>query len=198
MAKHRAPGTPEMKAIALLTLFCCSVALAPLPARAQQDRATPFLGTWCAQGDPAKRTAISANGFLLTLTNEVGSTSTGHVMGMSPPQIIADQWGFVRGTLSPNGRTISWTNGTYWARCPTRTRIDLQGTWYAGGDQSKPCRISQRGSVLSLRNEIGQTASGSFTSKYDISTVWSGMTITGTISRDQNRIVWSNGTYWTR
>jgi hypothetical protein len=67
-----------------------------------------------------------------------------------------------------------------------------------GGDRSKPCYIDQSGTSLSLRNEVGQTATGSFVSRRTISTVWSGTTITGKISRDSTQILWSNGTYWTR
>lgn len=170
----------------------------PPDAHAQANQNASFLGTWCAQGDPSKRASISANGPFLTLTNEVGSTSTGSVLGVNGSQIIADQWQFVRGTLSGDGNSISWTNGTFWTRCSGHRRVNLGGTWYFGGDRSKPCRIVQHGGSLFLRNETGDTATGSFTSKYNISTVWSGNTITGTVSRDRNRILWSNGTYWTR
>jgi len=170
-----------------------------LPARAQATNAgAAFLGTWCAQGDPSKRTSITSNGVYFTLTNELGSTSIGRVTGANGSQIEADEWQFVTGTLSSDRKTISWTNGTYWTRCQSRHHIDLRGAWYFGGDRSKPCRISQHGGSLTLQNESGQTASGSFTSKSTISTVWAGITITGTISHDRNRILWSNGTYWTR
>lgn len=179
--------------VALLIAFVLS--LVPHPVRAQPDRIGPFLGTWCAQGDPAKRTSISANGPFLTLTNEQGSTSSGHIAAGG--EIIAPQWSLVRGTLSSGGSRISWSNGTFWERCNSNhSPLSLQGTWYMGGNRSKPCYIDQRGGSLSLRNESGQVASGSFTGTHTITTTWFGTTITGTISRD--RISWSNGTYWTR
>jgi hypothetical protein len=184
--------------IAYLTLCCLLIGLTHTSISAQPNQGTAFLGTWCAQGDPAKRTSIAANGPFLTLTNELGSTSTGTVTGMNGQEIVAPQWEFVRGTLSSDGKSISWSNGTFWSRCPSRRPIDLQGTWYMGGDQSKPCRIDQRGTTLSLKNESGQTASGAFTGKYSISTSWDGAVITGTISNNRNQILWSNGTYWTR
>jgi hypothetical protein len=162
------------------------------------NQTSAFVGKWCAQGDRDKRASIVANGPFLTLTNEQGSTSSGHILGLNGTQIIADQWGLVRGTLSGDGRTIAWTNGTFWARCSRHHHTDLQGRWFFGGDRSKPCHIDQHDTSLSLVNESGQTATGTFTGKYAISTVWSGTTITGTVTRDRKRILWSNGTYWTR
>jgi hypothetical protein len=177
-------------------LFSLVVSCVPVTVRAQSDSAAPYLGTWCAQGDPAKQTSIASNGAFLTLTNEVGSTSIGRVTANQ--QIVADEWQFVRGSLSSDRQTISWTNGTYWTRCPTRTPVSIQGTWYFGGDRSKACYIDQRGSTLSLRNESSQRATGSFVSRRTISVNWLGVAITGEISRDGSRILWSNGTYWTR
>jgi hypothetical protein len=188
-----------MKAPATVMVFCFALGLMPSMVQAQSDQATPFLGTWCAQGDPSKRTSIAENGPVLTLTNEVGSTSTGHVIGINAPYIIAPEWNLVRGTLSSDGRQISWSNGTFWARCPSGRRpMDLQGTWYFGGDRSKPCRIEQHGTSLFLRNESGQTATGSITGRGTISTIWSRTTITGTIGGNRSKILWSNGTYWSR
>jgi hypothetical protein len=37
------------------------------------DQGSGFLGTWCAQGDPAKQASITSNGVFFTLTNETGS-----------------------------------------------------------------------------------------------------------------------------
>ena len=76
-----------------------------------------FQGAWCAQGDPAKQCSITGNGAFLTFTNEQGSTSTGHFVGMSQNVVSADQWQFVQGTLSPDATRIDWSNGTFWARC---------------------------------------------------------------------------------
>jgi hypothetical protein len=58
-----------------------------------------FLGQWCAQGSQMKRCNISANGPFFTLTNEQGSSSTGHIQGMNSNVIVADRWQFVQGTL---------------------------------------------------------------------------------------------------
>jgi hypothetical protein len=176
-------------------------AFAASPGFAQSFNQTgPFLGAWCAQGNPGLRASIEPNGpFNLTLTNESGSTSQGIVSGPNGNQIMAPDWNLVQGNLSPDGRTISWSNNTFWSRCPRPQQyVDVQGTWYVGGDQSQACYIDQRGGRLSLQNEAGASASGSFVGMRQITTNWSGTTIAGTIARNQNRIDWSNGTFWTR
>ena len=95
-----------------------------------------FRGAWCAQGDPTKHCSVSGNGVFLSFTNENGDTSTGHFVGMSQNVVSADQWNFVQGTLSGDGRTINWSNGTYWTRCSGgggHRTPNLDGTWYRGG-----------------------------------------------------------------
>jgi hypothetical protein len=81
------------------------------------------------------------------------------------------------------------------------TLPDISGTWYANGNSAARCRISQSGNSVSLTNEQGATATGSFVNPSSLSTDWgfmNGGRITGTISSDLRRITWSNGTYWTR
>lgn len=91
-----------------------------------------------------------------------------------------------------------------WNPTPSRagTLPDISGTWFANGDSFKRCRIEQSGSSLTLRNEDGWTATGSFVNPSEITTTWgsfgSRTTITGRISGDLMMIRWSNGTYWTR
>src|ERR1700761_8458969 len=132
--------------------FAAPLALAafvhsPQRAHAQfGSQPTGFLGQWCAQGDPSKRASISANGPMLTLTNENGDTSPGQYQGQTG--ITAPGWQFVNGNLSPDGQQINWSNGTFWARCNGGSggggQSSLSGTWYAQGDRSKACSITQR------------------------------------------------------
>ena len=169
------------------------------PAQPGNSQASGFVGAWCAQGDPARQASISYNGAFFNLTNENGDTSIGNLQGSK--QISAPGWQFVTGTLSSDGRRINWTNGTFWARCPTgggQSRPNLNGIWYPQGNRSLQCSIQQRRDVLNLQNEQGARATGSFDGKRHISTNWSGTTIGGTISPDGNRIEWDNGTYWIR
>lgn len=122
-----------------------------------------FQGAWCAQGDSTKHCSITANGPFLNLTNETGSTSTAHFIGMNNNVITADQWQFVQGTLSSDATRIDWSNGTYWARCPSGggggnwwRYPNVDGTWYRGGDHSQSCYIRQHRKNLNLTNESGQ------------------------------------------
>lgn len=169
---------------------------------AQGNNGTPgmgFVGAWCAQGDPAKQASISSNGAFFNLKNENGDTSIGNLQGNN--QIQAPGWQFVTGTLSRDGSQINWSNGTMWARCPTPGyghRVNLNGTWYPNGNRSMKCSIQDRHGSLMLQNESGQRASGTFNGKFSISTNWQGTVISGTLSRDGNRINWDNGTYWVR
>ena len=81
------------------------------------------------------------------------------------------------------------------------TLPNISGGWYAGGDGSKHCHINQSGSSVSLTNERGATATGSFVDPSSLTTNWGpfgGGQITGHISNDLRTITWSNGTYWKR
>jgi hypothetical protein len=173
---------------------------APLP----QDfgQAARIAGQWCAQGDKTKHCSISNNGPFLSFTNEQGSTSSGHFTNMQQSEFSADQWQFVRGSLSPDGLRIDWSNGTYWMRCSGsgggERRPNLDGTWYRDGDHAMRCSIRQKKGKLNLKNESGQTATGSFDGNSRIITNWWGQQIVGSISEDGNTIDWDNGTSWSR
>ncbi|HEX4019899.1 MAG TPA: hypothetical protein VHX63_02040 [Acidobacteriaceae bacterium] len=196
----------------VLLAAACFVALPPssraIFASPLQDngpqQGSGFLGAWCAQGNPNKHASVTSNGGgFLNLTNENGDTAAGALL--SPTQVSAPQWQFVTGTLSGDGSQISWSNGTFWARCYNgggggggHHRINLTGTWFAGGNRSKSCSIQQHHGNLSLQNEAGQGASGSFTDRRHITTNWNGANIGGTITNNGNRINWDNGTYWIR
>jgi hypothetical protein len=185
--------------IAISLTLSVKNAVAQFPPNQPQSGA--FTGAWCAQGDPTKHASISSNGAFLTLTNENGDTSPGQYQGQTG--IVAPGWQFVTGTLSPNGRQINWSNGTFWARCDSGGgggghRLNLTGTWYAQGDRSQSCSIRQRGNNLQLSNQSGDNASGQMNGKRTVTTNWNGTTIGGTVSANGNRINWDNGTYWIR
>lgn len=85
-----------------------------------------------------------------------------------------------------------------WTTVIAGTLPNISGRWYANGLASKPCSLNQSGTSVTLRNEQGINATGSFTDPSTLSTNWGPFTITGHISSDLNTITWSNGTYWTR
>jgi hypothetical protein len=188
-----------------LLIATTTFVIARLPVRAappQQDfgQAARIAGDWCAQGDKNKRCSISNNGPLLTFKNEAGSSSSGHFTNMQQTEFSADQWQFVKGNLSPDGLRIDWSNGTYWMRCGSSSgrRPNLDGTWYRDGKHSLRCSIRQKKGNLTLKNESGQKATGSFEGPRRIMTDWSGDQLGGTISADGKTISWDNGTLWSR
>jgi len=65
-------------------------------------------GRWYHDGKP---TSISVSGQTVTITNEVGQSSSG---SMSGNELVIS--GGIRGHVSPNGRSISWSNGITWTR----------------------------------------------------------------------------------
>jgi len=67
-------------------------------------------GRWYHDGKP---TSVSVSpGGSVTITNEQGQTSSGHMSGNG--DIVMSS--LIRGSVSPNGRSISWSNGTTWTR----------------------------------------------------------------------------------
>jgi hypothetical protein len=200
---HSVEAFTSVRRLIRTIVLCACFALGATPAlHALQmngrQQGSGFLGAWCAQGDPGKHASISGNGVFLTLTNETGDTSPGNLQGSN--QIQAPGWQFVTGTLSRDGSQINWSNGTYWARCDNgggRHRVNLTGTWYANGDRSRACSITQRRGSLTLQNESGQGANGNVSGR-QLTTNWAGTGINGTISQNGNRIDWDNGTYWVR
>ncbi len=157
-----------------------------------------FFGTWCAQGVPSRQTSIVQTGGGVTITNEMGLTSSGHASGASNG-IVAPQWA-VTGTLSPDGRRITWSNGNFWKHCGGGggSSATVSGTWYGNGYASRVCSASQQYGSLSFRNEVGITAQGNFTGRRTFTATWLGTPVTGTLRADGTQIDWSNGTYWTR
>ena len=156
-----------------------------------------FVGRWCVQGDPTRIATIAQGNLGLQLTNETGSTSIGQGVGMNGSTIVALQWNLVQGTLTPDASRINWTNNTYWNHCNV-PRATLDGTWYANGDPSRSCTISQQYGALNFVNESGTTASGHFDGANHIVALWQGTPIGGTIGPGGSRINWDNGTFWSR
>jgi len=174
--------------------------LLSLPAVHAQNSAFP--GQWCAQGDRNKQASITTDGMFLTLTNEAGSTSRG-LSQANRNVIVAPEWQFVQGTLSPDGNRINWSNGTFWARCNSGGSghyhpPNLQGTWYPNGNHKLACSIQQKSEDLIFTNENGQTARGSFLGSEHVTSQWGGETVNGALVNNAGRINWDNGTWWSR
>jgi hypothetical protein len=76
-------------------------------------------GSWTCRGSgccrDGGRTTIVQSGSNLTLTNECTPPSTTGAHFVGTTTIMVDRWP-VRGTLSSDGRTIDWGNGSRWVR----------------------------------------------------------------------------------
>ncbi|MBV9885847.1 MAG: hypothetical protein JO119_04800 [Acidobacteria bacterium] len=199
---HRVVALPLTFLIAVSTLSTLvSFQIASATPAPQGNQGASFMGQWCAQGDPNKQTSITGNGVFYTLTNENGDSSPGNLQG--PNVMNAPGWQFVTGTLTPDGSQINWSNGTFWARCNNGggggwRRPRIEGTWYRSGNRSQRCSIRRRGDTYRITNEANATATGSWDSRRQLTTNWSGTIITGIVTSGGNRINWDNGTFWTR
>jgi hypothetical protein len=182
----------------IVVLVLAALGLSPAPVAGQSGlaRTSPFIGLWCIRGEPDQQALITGGAFGLTLRLESGAASTGVIAGPFSHQVVAPQWNLLHGTLSADEESITWSDTSYWTRC--RARINLQGTWYANGNPSRPNRINQRDGNLALRNDTGMTATGVFTARDQIAVSWPGAVVNGTISADNDRIDWDNGQFWSR
>jgi hypothetical protein len=84
---------------------------------------------------------------------------------------------------------------------PPPTVPDVSGTWYLNGDRNKPCRIAQYppGRRAEFTNENGDSAWGTVHAGYVYIPDWSDGSSQGLEGRVRgDRIVWPNGTFWSR
>ena len=127
----------------------------------------------------------------LTLTNEKGTTVAGFFIGSD--LIDAPAWGNLTATLVNGDTQINWGNGTVWTKVAVNPP-PVAGTWMIGTQQT---HIQQSGGILVITNENGSSAPGVLISGTQIdATGWGNLV--GTLSNDNTRIDWANGTYWVR
>lgn len=176
-------------------------ALAPVRDRIEraldaQFDPTPFIGAWCAEGDPNMHATIMEKDDALALDNGLGSKSSGDLSGQNG--ILGREWQ-VLGKLTPDHSQLDWTNGTYWMRCaaPLNKPPRLGGAWIAMGDTASHCSIRQHGDRLLLDNGLGTQGTARVDANGHIVSDWAAKQITGRVTPDGNHINWDNGTYWT-
>lgn len=176
-----------MKKISLMTCLIAVLAVFSSPVVLGQG----ISGRWYHDGKP---TNISVSGFNVTITNEHGQSSSGHITGND---LVMPFLG-IRGVVTDGGRRISWSNGTTWTRGHGHgfdpgqgVGGDLNGRWYHDG---KPTSISVSfGGRVTITNEVGQSSSGSISG--DEIVIGS---LRGRVVHHGKRISWSNGTEWRR
>jgi hypothetical protein len=151
-------------------------------------------GRWFHDGKP---TSISVSGFNVTITNEHGQSSSGHLTGND---LVMPFLG-IRGVVGDGGRQISWSNGTTWIRgrhehgsfSGQGLGRGLDGRWFHDGKPTN-IRVSSDGRNITITNEQGQRSSGSISGSQIV--LSSG--IKGHVSNAGQRISWNNGTEWRR
>ncbi|HTI52120.1 MAG TPA: hypothetical protein VL475_14255, partial [Planctomycetaceae bacterium] len=112
-----------------------------------------------------------------------GQSSAGTYLGVN--RVAATDWN-VTGTISWDGETINWSNGSVWKLNP-----DLPGDWANAAGQ--PVGMEQFGSTLVFLNRAGGKSAGRFIDPtHVLATDWGN--IVGTLQSDG--IHWSNGTFW--
>src|SRR5262245_6529194 len=88
-------------------------------------------GRWYHDSKP---TSVSMSpGGSVTITDEQGKTTIGHMSGNG--EIVLSS--LISGRVSPNGRRISWSNGTEWTRSLLRSRDNNKASC-----SSKAARLS--------------------------------------------------------
>ena len=74
-------------------------------------------GTWYREGDWSRPASVGQSGERLTFTNELKPPMSSRGRFLGPREVVAEDWeGGLRGTLSNDGRRISWANGSTWQR----------------------------------------------------------------------------------
>lgn len=155
-----------------------------------------FLGDWCAEGHTDLHGTIADGGDYLTLNNGQGATSTGEPHG--PFLLVAPLWDSVGGALTPDRSQIDWSNGTYWARCPStplHQSLNLNGTWIGSYGS---CSIRQKGDRLQLSGAKDCLATGRVDEKGQLTLEFYGFEFNGSVTADRKHINWQDGSYWTR
>ena len=103
-------------------------------------------------------------------------------------------------TLNISNSAVAQNNGRYDRRYnavnPGYAWRGLEGRWYFDGHRDKPAEIFSTRQGLAATNEFGHTTRLAISRSGDVRALdWEGGLL-GNVHRD--RIVWENGTTWTR
>jgi hypothetical protein len=169
----------------------------------QTGFASALDGRWFHDGKPTS-IKVDPDGRKLTVIDENGFRTYGNMEG-SREFVITSMASLdrLRGTMTPDGKRISWSNGGTWTRDPTQggshfghgagQHHGISGRWYHDG---RPTSISESpGGSVTITDENGRTTSGHMMGNGEF--MMSSL-IRGTVSSDGKRISWSNGTEWRR
>ena len=185
-------GAPAKWAVIICTLIFISAANARQPS---EGSAAGLDGQWYHDGKPT-RIFVAPDGRSITIVNEFGQRNDGYANG--PRNLVIPSLG-ISGDVNKKARRISWTNGTEWTRESTNPAPDfggnLSGRWFRNG-QATSINVAPDGRTFTLTNEWGLPGAGYITRGGELQVPTWG--VTGRLSRNGQRISWSNGTEWTR
>ena len=185
-------GSPAKWALLIFTLIFVFAADARQPS---DGSAAGLDGKWYHDGKPT-RILVAPDGRSITIINEAGQSSDGYANG--PRNLVIPSSG-ISGEVNKKGRRISWTNGTEWTREAKNpgpdSDVNLSGRWFRNG-QATSINVAPDGRNFTITNEWGLPGVGYITRSGELKVPTWGAT--GHLSKNGQRISWSNGTEWTR
>jgi len=185
-------GAPAKWALMMFMLIFVSAVNARQPS---DGSAAGLDGQWYHNGKPT-RILVAPDGRSITIINEFGQSNDGNANG--PRNLVIPSLG-ISGEVNKKGRRISWTNGTEWTREPKNpgpdSGVNLSGRWFRNG-QATSINVAPDGRNFTITNEWGLPGAGYITRSGELKIPsWR---VTGYLSKNGQRISWSNGTEWTR
>jgi len=176
-------------------VLCSFIVVTGAVARPSGGSAADLDGRWYHDGKPT-RILVAPDGRSITIVNEFGQSSDGYANG--PRNLVISSLG-ITGEVNKKGRRIAWTNGTEWTREQKNPGpepgLNINGRWFRNG---QPTRIdlASDGRNFTITNEWGLPGIGYIDRDGEIKVpTWR---VTGRVSKNGQRISWSNGTEWTR
>ena len=185
-------GAPAKWALIICTLTFVSAANARQPSG---DSAAGLDGQWYHNGKPT-RIFVAPDGRSITIVNEFGQRNDGYANGSR--NLVIPSLG-ISGEVNKKRGRISWTNGTEWTRDSNNpgpdSGVNLSGRWFRNG-KATSINVAPDGRSFTITNEWGLPGVGYVTPSGELKVPTGG--VTGRLSKNGQRIFWSNGTEWTR
>jgi hypothetical protein len=185
-------GAPTKWALLIFSLIFVFAANARQPS---DGSAAGLACKWYHDGKPT-RILVAPDGRSITIINEFGQSNDGYANGAR--NLVIPSLG-ISGEVNKKGRRISWTNGTEWTREPKNpgpdSGVNLSGRWFRNG-QATSINVASDGRNFTITNEWGLPGVGYITRSGELKVPSWGAT--GQLSKNGQRISWSNGTEWTR
>lgn len=177
-------------------MLCSFIFVAAAVARPPSDGSAAGLDGRCYHDGKPTRILVAPDGRSITIINEFAQSSDGYASG--PRNLVIPSLG-ITGEVNKNERRISWTNGTEWTRESRNPGpdpgVNVNGRWFRNGQPTR-IDVARDGRNFTITNEWGLPGTGYIDRNGELKVAsWR---ITGRLSKNGQRISWSNGTEWTR